>query len=170
MAYALIPIYTQEVTASTVGNIAFNNIPQTYTDLMIEISLRGQWTGGQDSLGMYFNGVQSSRSAKHLYGNGSSSYSNTSTYRDIGSIPTAQGTANTFSNIKVYIPNYSGSAYKCFYSDYSAENNATAATIGMLAGLWSSNAAITSVAFDTGTSGLPFLQYSSISIYGIKAA
>jgi hypothetical protein len=39
----------------------------------------------------------------------------------------------------------------------------------LMAGLWSSSAAITSIAFDTGTSGLPYLQNSSISIYGIKS-
>jgi hypothetical protein len=168
MSYSMVPIYTQNVSSATAGNIVFNNIPQTYTDLVIEISLRGQWTSGQDSLGLYFNGVQSSRSARHLYGTGSSAVSNSSTYRDVGSIPTAQGTANTFSNIRIFVPNYTGSTFKSFQSDYAAENNATASTNGMMAGLWSSTAAITSISFDTGTSGLPFLQHSSISIYGIR--
>ena len=164
----MLPIYTQNVSSATAGNIVFNNIPQTYNDLVIDISLRGQWTGGQDSLGLYFNGSQSSRSARHIYGTGTSAISNSSTYRDIGSIPTNQGTANTFSNIRLFIPNYAGSTLKSFYSDYTAENYSSNATLGMMAGLWSSTAAITSISFDTGTSGLPFLQHSSISIYGIR--
>lgn len=168
MAYSIIPIFTK-VIGSTPSHITFNNIPQTYSDLLIHISIRGEWSGGFDSLGLYFNGVQSSRSGRHLYTNGTSNSSNTTTYRDIAAIPTQYGTANTFSNTQLYIPGYTSSKYKSFLVESSAENNATATSLGLMAGLWSSSAAITSIAFDTGTSGLPYLQNSSISIYGIKS-
>jgi hypothetical protein len=45
----------------------------------------------------------------------------------------------------MYIPNYAGSSNKSVSIDAVTENNATAAEANLVAGLWSSTAAITSI-------------------------
>lgn len=161
------PIYTQTVGAGGAASITFNNIPQFYTDLKVVVSSRTTTSGAADALGMYINGVQTNRSNTSLYGTGSSAGSSRGTYRDVGTSDGNGSTSNTFSNIEIYIPNYTGSNYKQILSDSVRENNATAADLSILANLWSSTAAITSLSFDCASSGLNFVQYSTFSLYGL---
>lgn len=167
MTIAIQAIYTQTVGASGVSTIAFNNIPQSFTDLKVVVSSRTSHTSTQDGLGLYINGVQTSRSNTVLNGTGTAATSNRGTYRDVGTSDGNTATTNTFSNIEIYIPNYSGSTFKQFLSDSVMENNTAAAALGLYANLWSSTAAITSLTFDCATSGLNFLQYSTFTLYGI---
>jgi hypothetical protein len=157
------------VTAGAGGsaNMTISGIPQTYTDLVITVSARSAWTGGFDGLGMYFNGSQSSITNRFLASDGSNSSSTNSTYRSICSIPGDSQTANTFSNIQIYIPNYTSSATKSIMVTNVSENYATTGLANITAEQWANSAAITSVGFDTATSGLNLKQYSTVSLYGI---
>ena len=167
-AYNLIATTTVGVAGAS--GITFSNIPQTYTDLLLKVSLRSITSGTYDAFGVYLNGVQSDRTRRALFGNGSTVSSNTSTYRDLGVINGNTSTANTFSNIELYFPNYTSANFKSISSDSVWETNGTASDIAMFAGLWSSTAPITSILLDNASSGLSYMQHSSASLYGIKSS
>jgi len=161
------------IASSTVGSggaasIDFTSIPSTYTDLVLICSLRVARASTVNNTVIKFNSSSSSYSEKILYGNGSSagSYSDTQIY-DVNNA--ANSTSNTFANSQFYIPNYTGSANKSVSNDSVAENNATAATSQLVAGLWSNSAAISSISL-TDYSGTNFVQYSTAYLYGVKNA
>ena len=119
MSVFLQPIYMQTVGAGGAGSVKFNNIPQNFTDLKVEISGRGASNPNSiqaDVLVMYINNnVSNIYGATQLYGNGSGVYSNRISSQPntfIGTAPSSGATANTFGNTEIYISNYSGSNSK----------------------------------------------------------
>ena len=162
-------ISSNTVGSGGVANYTFSSIPQTYTDLLMKFSFRGDVAGNiRYDYELTFNGNGSNYSNKFIYGSGTTSASGIGNSTNIGpgidmDGPTA--TANTFSTSEVYIPNYTGSNYKSVSIDGASENNGTA-LLGFSAGLWSNTAAITSILV-TPNSG-NFVQYSTFYLYGIK--
>ena len=163
-------IYTRTAGSGGLGGFDFNNIPQTYTDLKVVISARSVTTGGLDSLGLMFNTVQTNVSNTQITGSGPSNASTSrSTYRAVMAIPGANQTANTFASIEIYIPNYRLSNFKQVIVDGGFSTTST--TVGratFVADLWSQSTAITSLRFNTATSGQNFAEGSSFSLYGIR--
>lgn len=162
-----------ELNASA-ASVTFANIPQTgYTDLKISISARttdtsGVWNGITAS----FNGtsVTTNWSGRELYGTGSAAASfnlGTADQNAGGYLTTASATSSTFSNNDIYIPNYTGSAYKSVSVDSVTENNATAALAIFEANLWSNTAAINSVTLAPKAGS--FVANSTFSLYGLAA-
>ena len=173
-------IASSTVGAGGVTSVTFSSIPNTYTDLAIEISVRSSRTGvPADSLGYRFNDTTSGYSEIALYGDGSSASSFPLTTfspagqvwgrLDGGVINAGNTTANTFTSIFMYIPNYAGSTNKSFSADLAAENNSSTAYMELNAGLWSNTAAITQIAFRDNNLG-NLAQYSSFYLYGVKNA
>ena len=158
------------VTAGALGatSIDFTSIPSTFTDLCVKVSSRSDRVGTTDNLFMKINGVTTNRSARVLYGNGSAASSFTETLY-IGELDALGSTTSTFSSHEVYIPNYAGSTNKAFSVDGVTEQNGTAAYATLIAGLWSSTAAITSLSFYSGY-GTTLVQYSTAYLYGVKNA
>jgi hypothetical protein len=161
------------IAAVTVGSggaasIDFTSIPSTYTDLCVKVSSRSNRAGTTDNLFMKINGVTTNRSTRVLYGNGSSASSFTETVY-IGELDASGNTSSTFSSHEVYVPNYAGSTNKSFSVDGVTEQNGTAAYATLLAGLWSSTAAITSLSFYSGY-GTALVEYSTAYLYGVKNA
>jgi hypothetical protein len=160
------------IASSTVGSggtayVEFTSIPDTYTDLLVKLSLRSSQTATYGSCNILLNGSTSNFSHKFLYGEGAAvaSFSNTTNLSADQNGDSA--TANTFSNADIYISNYLSSNYKSILQDSVTENNATNAYIELGSLLWSNTAAITSVRFSaTGTS--VWKQYSTAYLYGIK--
>jgi len=150
------------------ASIEFTSIPQTYTDLVVLLSLRGNTTSGEAS--MIFNSTSSSWSSKHLYGDGSSAASNNNPYAPsvlyLGGVSHSNHTANTFGNQLVYIPNYAGSTNKSVSVDSVMENNATYSLQNLLAGLWSDTAAINSITIGL-VGGASYAVGSTVSLYGV---
>ena len=175
MSVFLQPIYTQTLAVgSSVNTVNFNNIPQTFTDLKVVISARA--TGSANNQGMF---VQFSGDGGNNYSDtllravsGSvDSYRNTSTnaFREL-EIPNDLCTANTFSSIEMYIPNYANTSYKKqAIIDLAKESNSTnaPAMLQLRADLWSNTAAITSIGFGTNISAPNFSSYSTFSLYGV---
>jgi hypothetical protein len=148
------------------AQIEFTSIPQTYTDLVLKMSLRYNGTPGnpQQPTSISFNGSSTSKQSRYLYGQGSSAASlNYSELYDW--INTTTSTSNTFSNGEIYIPNYTGSTNKSASIDSVVENNATGAWQQIGALLWSNTAAITSIQI----AGIAYnLDVgSTISLYGV---
>ena len=168
MTIAMQPIYTRTVGSGGAGNILFNSIPQTFTDLKVVVS--GRSSANAPSVYFLFNmDGGSNYSNTTLRGNGSaaSSIRLSSTFIRFDSAGNgADSTANTFNNIDMYIPNYTSSNFKSFVFDSVAESNSAGFSNANIlgAGLWRSSASVSSiyVSFD-GT----LQQHSTVSLYGI---
>jgi len=156
------------VGASGASSVTFNNIPQTgYTDLKVVMSLRTNYAQNYDNFAMSINSSTTSFTLKQLYGSGSSVGAYAASLNTIADIDAGNNTANTFSSLDIYIPNYTSANNKSYSVDSVQENNATLAYAEFLAGLWSNTAAITSLTFTS--NGGSFVQYSTFSLYGIAA-
>jgi hypothetical protein len=165
MANTYIAIATTTVGSGGAANIEFTSIPQTYTDLLLKVSARADAL--QTTLIAEFNSSSSSYTTRYLYGDGSGAFSGNASLPYFGGVNPSTYTANTFGSTEIYIPNYAGSTNKSLSSDSVIENNATAATAAMWAGLWSNTAAITSIKLTIAGSA-NFVQYSTATLYGIK--
>lgn len=170
MSVFLQPIYTQTVGTGAPSYITFNNIPQGYQDLVIEISARSTATSW-DNLRLAFNGSFSGYSQTSLYGDGSSVISERLLGGLIldyagGTLPNSNSTANVFGNTKITIPNYSGGTYKQVVSENASENNAANLYVRQSygAGLWRSTDPITSLTVYVFAG---FAQYSTVTLYGV---
>lgn len=160
----------QTVTVGSGGeaSITFGSggtIPQTYTDLVILFSGRSNRGATFDNIRVQPNGATTGVSSRILYGSGSGASSFTEGYIS-GYTGGNDATASTFGNSSIYIPNYTASTQKSFSIDSVSENNATAATQALTAGLWTGTDPITSITLDQGD-GSTWLQYTSASLYGI---
>jgi hypothetical protein len=156
----------QTTTLGTAGaSIEFTSIPQTFTDLVVFMSCRTNRALVVDGLILNLNGSAVSFTGRKLEGDGGATSSSTTT-TEAGHAPANTATANTFSNVFLYFPNYTGSTNKSFSSDAVSENNASTTYQSLYAGLWSNTAAITSlrIAPDVGTQ---LSVDSTISLYGI---
>jgi len=157
-----------ELNASA-ASITFANIPQSgYTDLKVVMSARN--ASGTENNSIAINGSTSGFTLRGLGSDGSTTYSysrsdNLNVFLSDGS----GNTANTFSSSEIYFPNYLGSNNKSYSIDTVVENNATGASMGLQAGLWSNSAAINSITFNASNGSGSFVQYSTFSLYGLAA-
>ena len=171
MALQLFKIASTTVE-SPVASIDFSSIPSGYTDLMLAISVRtNRATEIYDTGRIRFNSDSGSNYAasRRLYGNGSSAVSDAPAITNSGlfEMPTASGaTVNTFGNIQIYIPNYTSSNYKSYSNDGVSENNATASYATLIAGLWNSTSAITSISLIP-YAGSAWTTGSTATLYGV---
>ncbi len=154
---------------SAQASVTFSSIPQTFTDLYLVISGRLS-SANSEGLFIEFNGVTSGYSARDLYGTGSTAASSTNPFGItsklfVGSQASTAQTSNTFGVTTAYIPNYTSSNQKSVSADNIYENNATAAGMDVLAGLWTGTGAITSIVITSNNGNL--VQYSSATLYGI---
>jgi hypothetical protein len=160
------------IASSTVGSggaatIDFTSIPQTYTDLLLSLSIRTNRAGAVGSyFYLSFNGNTSNFSSRFLGGDGSSASSGTQA--QLGGIEANAGaTASTFASNQIYIPNYTSSNFKSFSTEGVVENNATTGFDYLIAGLWSNTSAITSITITPENVG-SYVQYSTAYLYGIS--
>ena len=162
-------IETVTVGATSVPNITFSNIPQTYTDLVIYFSLRN--VNASVSCFISFNGNSANFTLRELVGSGSIVFSQSSSTNSFQPLATdgTNWTANTFGNGYIYIPNYTSNTNKSFSIDSVTENNSTTAYAGIIAGLWSNTSAITSITITAALSG-NFAQHTTATLYGITSA
>lgn len=160
-------VETVELTSTTSG-VGFTSIPQDGQDLMVLVSARSD--GGTIQLYTRFNGATTGFNTLYLYGNGSSVFSNdrlNSTRIDGYAIPTSSYTANTFSNIQMYVPNYTSSEHKTVSYEGVSENNSTTAYSAIVSGLWANTSAVSSITFQVFSDGL--VAGSTLSLYKITA-
>jgi len=159
-----------QTLSSTAASVTFSNIPQNYNDLIIKVSTRSDRTGSpDDGLMMSLNGSTSNFTHRGLEGNGSNTSTFTAGWGSAYSISNINGptsTANTFSNNKIYISNYTSSNFKIISSESAQENNQSVAYIDLFSDLWSNTAAITTISFST-YSTTNFQIGTTFSLYGI---
>jgi hypothetical protein len=172
MSVFLQPIYTQTVGVGGVATVTFNNIPQGFTDLKILMSARDTAVGTAIAASyLYILSSGSIYSTTRVYTDLSGNFS-ARTSNQANTYPSPVGaaslaTANTFSNIEMYIPNYTSSNYKQIIVDSVTENNSSSAyavQLSLDAQLWRTTSAITTFTISSSTL---FAQYSTFSLYGI---
>lgn len=170
MGYSEFLISSVTVGSGGASSIDFTSIPSTYTDLKLVLNARTNRSAVNNNCFITFNSSSASNyNDRYFQGDGaavstSSDTNTTSIY--IGGVPGNSATTSTFSNIEIYIPNYAGSNYKPLSVDAVAEDNSTTAISNLIAGLWSSTSAITSLSINAAT--FNFVQYSTAYLYGIK--
>lgn len=158
--------------SSAASSIIFSSIPNTYTDLCVKLSLRSSNASTLENFTLRFNGTSGGTAygTQLLYGTGSSvvAANNLNAAQiDYGFQDGSSTTANTFANVEFYMPNYSNTSYnKSLSLDQVQENNATAAYMGFIAGIYASTSAINQIGIYSTTGN--FVQYSSAYLYGIK--
>lgn len=163
---AITLVQTVTVTASGgVTSIVFDNIPQTGKDLLMLFSLRDRISGEDTGQILMNNAPNLNFQFRWLKGTGSgvASSADTQNYLDSAIVPNTF-TANTFSNMQIYIPNYAGSASKTFSWDTVTENNATTGLSVIGAHRWNSVDAITKITYSQFTTNA-IAQYSTASLY-----
>lgn len=170
MTIAMQPIFAQTLSG-TASSITFNNIPQTFTDLKIVVSVRMSNASTLGYTTFRFNGDSASTLQSYTYldsNNGSSPFSARATSTPwFLNTPAANSTSNTFSNSEIYIPNYSSANFKQGIMDATGENNATQAWLTEYAALYRSTSPITSITFNDVFNGASFVANSAITLYGI---
>jgi hypothetical protein len=162
-----------KILTSTTTSVTFSSIPATYTDLKLVASVRTAWpTDTNDQFRIRFNGDSGTNyDYLNLGGEGSGTpYSDKvvgATFVANPQVNTAASTADTFSSVELYIPNYILSNNKSVSLEAVSEANTTLAYATLLAGLWKNTAAITSITLLTfRANGLG--DKSTFTLYGIK--
>jgi hypothetical protein len=154
---------------SNQASVSFLDIPQNYTDLRLVVSARCTDASISRFMGMYINDFVYPlplTSSRGIIGNGSTVTSQSATdFVYAGHIPGSSATASTFSNIEIYIPNYSAFMNKSISIDSVAENNATTATSTLYSALVSNPTPIYRIFLDCSSA---FVANSTFTLYGIK--
>lgn len=162
--YTLIQAYN---ITSTTASVTFSSIPQTYTDLVVQLSARNNESDNATSLRCYFNGDTGNITVYELRAIGGTAGSYSISYAQAGYVASLQSVADTFGIATIYIPNYTGSLTKSSIGDIvqssstQSENYAVGSSRS-----WNSGDAITSVTLASG--GGSWVQYSNFYLYGIK--
>jgi hypothetical protein len=165
MANTYVKIATVTVGSGGASTIDFSSIPATYTDLLLQVSLRGD--GFQNWGDITVNGGATAISMLHLLNNSGSAISQAYSPLRFTCNPSTY-TANTFSSASLYIPNYANTSYnKSMSVDGVQENNSTTNAQNIAAGLWASTTAINRVTV-TPDGGGNFVQYTTALLYGIS--
>lgn len=168
--------YTKILTASISQsglNIAANNIPTGYQDILIHVSGRTDVASTGGTIGVWFNNDGTSiNSFTQVYGTGSSAASGrgSNTFPSAGGVINgASSTAGIYTSIMIYVPNYANTSnFKSAQFTSVMENNTTAANIYQTAILYRSTNAINSVSFNGQQNTQGFLAGTTLTLYGIK--
>ena len=159
------PIATQ-TTTSSVATVTFSSIPSTYTDLVLVYS-----AALSTNYDLYFrlNGDSGNNySYTVLYSNNGASYGSARTNgQDKGSLDYYGAPTTTLGN-NTTIANFLNYSNSTTYKTSLVRSNSTTG-LDAIVGIWTSTAAITSIALGTFTT--PTLSSgSTFTLYGIKAA
>jgi len=154
------------VLTGTTASVSFSSIVNTYTDLVLLISARGD--GASTSVNIKLNGTFTTDSSTNVTGVGTTAASSNTSGRSIqGGQSNSTDTSNTFSNVEAYFLNYAGSAYKVISASMARENNSsTVNLVGAQAFLYQITAAINQIELIPGSGN--FVSGSRFDLYGIK--
>ena len=153
--------------SSTTASITFASIPQTYTDLIIQVSARSTEVDTASSLRIRFNSDSANVAATELRGIDTTVASYQTSLAQVGYVAVDQSQASTFGSGTIYVPNYTGSNTKSSSGDIAQVSNTAGNNFVVLnARLWSVTDAITSVTVAPGLGS--WVSNSNFYLYGIK--
>lgn len=160
-------------TTSAASTVTVENIPSTYTSLVVVVRTYSTWTSDNGTrINMRFNGVSTdSYSTTAVEANGSTIYNERQSGAGVSYIWVGRNNNNNGGNTQksttiINIENYSNTTgYKTAFIRWGARQNQR--PIGMSTGTWRSNNAINSISFFTDAN---MAAGTEIEIYGILAA
>jgi hypothetical protein len=166
--YGAAPTYVKlasQTLASAAASVTFSNIPQGYTDLVIEVVIGNSANGTRD-LQWKLNGDSGSNySSTSMESEGSAAYSGRDTnFTYLRSNGSSNNTPSTYTRINFM--NYSNATT---FKSMFARSNAVSWYVITKALLWRNTSPITSIVF-TSESSSNFVTGSTFNMYGIKAA
>ena len=171
----LVPLQVITVGPAGATSLEFTNIPNTYKDLQIRAFTRTNRSNNDDQLKVSFNGdTNANYTAHQVYGDGSTAtafgFSTSGLNGQFGAIATgAQSQNNLFGASVMDVLDYSNSnKYKNVKTIAGIEWNGGGYAI-LNSFLWINTSPITSIRF-VPANGTSISQYSSIALYGVKAA
>ena len=164
-------LIAKHVLGSSAATLDLDNIPGTYTDLLVLVSGRcddATASFGIENVSIRFNNSTSNFTTRMIRNLDGSVSSSSWSSGFIGDAPNANATASTFGSIEVYVPNYAGATNKSFSVTAVTESNGSVGSDmshALTAGLWSNTAAITRIGFTVGSDN--WVSGSSFFLYGI---
>lgn len=160
-------IAQERVQSSSQNDIVFSNIPQDKTDLLLLCSLRTSTGNYYADIDIDFNG-ESAKQWRGFYAisNSPSSNSLTNNINIIGPAAGPNVTANGFSLLELYIPNYTSSNVKVLNSNGVAPNfSTTQYNLSYAANSITNSAAVSTITLYRAA----LLFGSTVYLYGITA-
>ena len=166
--------YTHIMTTNLVSQtnlVSLTSIPQTYTDLLLKLSVRTNrdLDGFGDMLIRFNSSSTSDYRNVMIQGNGSTSGGSTSTtdnciyYVLASSVPS---NSYFFNNGELLVPNYAGNKYKSIQATNVAERNTSTGIVRIHAGVYPYTTAVSSIDISDGN-GAYMQPYSKFSLYGV---
>lgn len=156
---------------SSQSAIDFTDIPNTYTHLLIKLSLDG--LGYNATTGsMTFNGGASSFYYRTILKDGNTAIASQETGNAVANIPLIMGggtntTANCFGPSQIFIANYTSSNNKITHIEFGTEANTNDKWVGWTTGWWTGTSVINQV---TITGNANWIADSTAVLYGILQA
>lgn len=171
---AAMELISTTILGSTSSTISFTSVPQTYKHLELRITAAVNANiQSSTTIRFRFNadtGLSSKYAYHHLYGNGSSVPSDSTTSQS-GAVLNGFGdtsVANIWGAGVISILDYTNtSKYKTLRGLIGTVNTTYYKRIGLASGLWQDTAAITDVTL-TEPNGYGWIAGSRFSLYGIK--
>ena len=171
MANTFTLIQAITVPAGGQATVTFSSIPNTYTDLCLKLSFRDSSANDRRILFVRFNGGTSGYNDRSIraYNSGVASQTDNGGNNSIAiwDVPAANATASIFSDIEIYIPNYTSSNNKSVSADGVGENNSGFAIAGLTAGSSNLTSAISTIDLFASAN---IVQHSTAYLYGVKNA
>ena len=158
-------VIAHQELGSPTNTITLKSIPQTFTDLLLVVSVRTTDPAFYSGYRISFNTSQANFTRRILYGSGSGNGASEVQTSAFFNANGAGATSNTFTNNSVYFANYTASASKSMSYEIILENNATTSLQLIGAGLWAVNDPISRLDLIAETSN--FVAGSSATLYGI---
>lgn len=166
---AMTLVSTVTVGSGGAANIDFQNIGQTGKDLLVLFSARVTDVTGNSILLLNNDTTMTNYRQLALNGNGSTVSTFASTYYPDFMVNNSNLTASTFSNLSIYIANYTSSAEKSISMNNVLETNAATAfrMLEIKADRWLGTAAINRLTL-VADSGGNYVQHTTASLYIIS--
>jgi hypothetical protein len=172
---AMVPIATQTLS-SAATTVTFSSISESYTDLVIILSVQSTSAANTDSRPWlrFNNDSAANYSTTYLLGNGTSASSTRDSNRVQVDNVTPISTTPEFTPVTFNVFNYSNATtYKTALQRAGQQNNNTGvggsgSFMGTAVSLWRSTAAINRVDVICGVNG-QFATNSTFTLYGIRA-
>jgi len=158
--------------SSSAASVIFSAIPNTYTDLVLKMSVKTSSTSATGDLYVQINSATSTYSYTRIYGAGGGGYGSD---RSAGDFPALYSSnvngnssvvTNVFANVEFYIPSYAGNKNKVASQFSAQERNDSLAYIESYAHSTDITAAISSLKIEG--NGTNLVSGSSFFLYGIK--
>jgi hypothetical protein len=159
-------------TLGTDGTITFNSIPATYASLFVTASVRGKRASTVENLALQINSDSGGNYDRHYHQVTNTTVAAGPTLAAasiiMANIEANNSTANAFTNIAFWIPNYRSGVWKGVSCMSQSRGDGTAANTSICAwhGVWRNTAAITSLYF-FGLNTTNLATGSIISLYGV---